>query len=80
LGHIVEAEAGLGAHGAVSGHSNLGGRAGGRHDEVVGYEVELVLFSVVIRLDFKIITIVDLLIDIFIHFSCNFRFVSNPDM
>ena len=42
--------------------------------------MELVLFSVVVRVDFNIITIVDLLIDIFIHFSCNFRFVSNPDM
>ena len=42
--------------------------------------MELVLFSVVIRVDFNIITIVDLLIDIFIHFSCNFRFVGNPDM
>ena len=80
MGHIVEAEAGLGAHGAICGHSNLGGRAGGRHNEVVGYEMELVLFSVVIRVDFNVIAIVDLLIDIFIHFSCNFRFVSNPDM
>ena len=42
--------------------------------------MELILVSVVIRVDFNVITIFDLLIDIFIHFSRNFRFVSNSNM
>ena len=80
MGHVVEAEAGLGAHRAVRGHSNFGGRAGGRYNKVVGYEMELILVSVVFRVDFNVITIVYLLIDIFIHFSCNFRLFSNSNM
>ena len=80
MGHVVEAEAGLGAHGAVRGHSNFGGRAGGRHNEIVGHKVELIMSSVVLGVNLNVVSIVDLLIDIFIHLCRNFRFVSNSNM
>ena len=80
LGDVVEAEAGLGAHGAVRGHSNFGGRAGGGHDEVVCHKMKLILSSVVLGINLNVVSIVDLLIDIFIHLCRNFRFVSNSYM
>jgi hypothetical protein len=67
-------------HGAVCGHSNFGGRAGGRHNKIVGYEMELILVPVFLRVNLNVISIVDLLIDIFIHLCRNFRFVSNSNM
>jgi len=80
LRDVVEAEAGLGVHGAVRRHSNLGGRAGRRHHKIVGNIMELILVPVVLRVNLDVIPIVDLLIDIFIHLCRNFRFISNSDV
>ena len=67
-------------HGAVCGHSNFGGQAGGRHNKIVDYEMELILVPVVLRVNLDIIPIVDLLIDVFIYLCRNFRFVSDSDV
>ena len=42
--------------------------------------MELILVSVVIRVNLNVISIVDLVIDVFIHLCHNFRFVSNSNM
>ena len=42
--------------------------------------MELVLVPVILRVNLNVIPIVDLLIDVFIHLCCNFRFVSNSNM
>ena len=42
--------------------------------------MELILVSVVIRVNLNVISIVDLLIDVFIHLCRNIRFVSNSNV
>ena len=80
LRDVVEAEAGLSAHGAVCRHSNLGGRAGRRHNKIVGNKMELILVPVFLRVNLDIIPIVDLLIVVFVHLCRNFRFIGNSDV
>ena len=67
MSNIIEAEAGLGFHGAVRGHPDLGGAAGGRNYKVVSQKVQLIVFPGIFYGDFYLVPVVDLFLNVFIN-------------
>ena len=67
MGDLVEPEAGFSSHGAVSGHSNLGGAAGGGNHKVVAHKVKLIFLSGVFYVDLHVVPIVDLFLNVFVN-------------
>ena len=80
LSEIIEAEAKLSVHGAVSGHSHLGRGAGAGYNKVVSHKVKLVIFPVVLRVDLHIVSIINLLLDVLVHLCCDVGFAGDPDV
>ena len=80
LSDVIEAEAGLGAHGAVSGHSHLGRGAGAGYNKVVSRKVKLVIFPVVLRVDLRVISVIYLLLDVLVHLCRDLGLAGDPDV
>ena len=66
MGNIIEAEAGLGFHGAVRGHPNLGGAAGGRNYEIISHKVQLIVFPGVFYSDLHVVPVIDLFLHVLV--------------
>ena len=75
MGDLIEAEAGLGAHGTVCHHPHLGRGAGGGYCKVVTHEMQLVCLPGLFDLDLDVLPVVDLFLNIFIHLCCDLGFV-----
>ena len=72
LGDVIEAEARFRAHGAVRGHPHFGGGAGVRNNKIIHNEVELMVVSVFVGVDFHVVTVADLLLDVLVHLRSEF--------
>ena len=75
LSDVIEAEAGFCAHRGVGSYYHFGRGAGAGDNKVVSNTVELVIFSVILRVDLYVVTIVNLLLDVFVHLCGDFGLV-----
>ena len=80
LSDVIEAVAGLGAHGAVSGHSHLGRGAGAGYNKVVSHKVKLVFLPVVLRVDLHVVSVINLLLDVLVYLCRDLGLVGDPDV
>ena len=74
MGDLIEAEAGLGAHGTVCSHYHLGRGAGGGYYKVVTHKMQLICLPGFFYVDLDVVPVVDLFLNIFIHLCCDLRF------
>ena len=77
MGDLVEAEASLGAHGTVRGHSHLGGGAGCGYYKVVAHKMQLIFLPGFFDVDLDIVPIVDLSLNVFIYLCGDLRFIGD---
>ena len=80
LGDVIEAEAGLSTHRAVSGHPHLGGGAGVGYNKVVSHKMKLVFLPVVLRVDLHVVSVINLLLDVLVHLCRDLGLAGDPDV